>query len=84
MSEQAATGEPVTFDQQLLAARCLALANLEKAEARILHLAGWPGPDKFGQWRDPMSGIYGDPPECLAKIRNEIKAWAPPEGERIV
>lgn len=81
-------GDPVTYDQQLLAARRVALQNLREAEIQVVKLAGWIGayPNwPGGMWRDPMNGRDTSTADALAKIRTRIdREWAPPKSESLI
>lgn len=76
-------GVPVSQEQALVAARRVALADLQRAECHIMMLAGWTGPFARDEWRCPLSGKFFELHEAIAEIRKEVNHWRPDPGEEI-
>ncbi len=78
-------GDVVTKEQSLLAARRVALADLQRAEKRCVALAGWIGPydhPLYKTWRCPMNGRDTSTVDALAQIRVQIeREWGPPKSK---
>ena len=81
-------GEPVSHDQKVIAARRMALENLQKAEEQVVALAGWIGPYRhpnYATWRDPMNGRDTSTIDALAQIRKQIETeWAPQKSKSLI
>jgi hypothetical protein len=78
------TGEPVSNDQKLEAARQIALENLVESEKRVLLLAGWVGPFAQGEWRDPLGGVFYTRSEAMEIVRPAAERWAPKPGKDLL